>query len=129
MKITNIDVLNDLAKNALRHKTAFVNRVTTYREFQRNALIELLKKAGLDNCYVIYEYGKNIEGDPFYVRGELTVEPYTESSDMVNPYIVVFNGGCVEHRFSLEQRFLTDDEDYFSYLINEVFPKLKRREK
>lgn len=67
---------------------------------------------------MIYEYGKNIKGDPFYVKGKLTVKPYTE---ITNPYIVVLDGGCVEHRF------LSDDKDYFSYLINEVFPKLKRR--
>lgn len=44
MTITNISVLNDIAKNALRHKTVFTNKVTAYHEFQRDALIELLKK-------------------------------------------------------------------------------------
>ena len=105
--MTNIDILNDLAKDALRHKTAFVNKVTAYRDFQHNALIELLKKADLYNCYVIYKY-EDMDGN------------------------LVFNGECVNHRdnrnFSLEAKFLTDDEDYFSYLINEVFPKMKRGE-
>ena len=120
MKITNVSTLNDLAKSMLRHKTVLANKIAAYRDFQRDALIQFLISAGLYQCYVVYEYGKKIDGEPLYVRGKLSVELCTESSDVTNPYAVMFDGGCIKHWF------LTDDADYFSYLINEVFPKMEK---
>ena len=121
MKITNVDVLNYIAKNALRRKTVFVNQIARYRTHHRNMLMQLLHSAGLDKCRVVYEYGKNIDNKPLYIRGKLSVEPYSHESNTTNPYVVVFDGGCIKHLF------LTDDEtDYFAYLINDVFPKMRK---
>ena len=121
MKITNIDILNDIAKNALRRKTVFVNQIARYRTHHHNMLVQLLHSAGLDECRVMYEYGKGIDNEPIYIKGKLSVELYSNEFNVTNPYAILFDGGCIKHWF------LTDSEtDYFAYLINEVFPKMRK---